>query len=71
MAPRHLFVFEHESPLGNAPAHKLFELVEGENGLRLKDGVETPRSYNDYHVPTADDIRAQLPAGVTVSDKLA
>ena len=71
MAARHLFVFKHESPLGNAPAHKLFELVEGENGINLKKGVETPRSYSDYVVPKLEEIRAGLPAGVTIVDKLA
>jgi CRISPR-associated protein Csd2 len=66
MAARHLFVFEHESPLGNAPAHRLFELIE--NRLELKEGVETPRAYKDYVIPSVADIRPDLPAGVNLRD---
>jgi CRISPR-associated protein Csd2 len=39
MAPRGLYVFSHESKLGNAPAHKLFERIQVER----KDSVEVPR----------------------------
>lgn len=58
MAVRELIVFKHDSELGNAPAHKLFELVRAEK----KDGVTAPRAYADYTV-TVDD--AALPQGVT------
>jgi CRISPR-associated protein Csd2 len=68
MAARNLFVFEHASALGEAPAHKLFELVESR--VRLRDGVETPRSYGDYIVPKVDEIRSSLPAGVNAQDKV-
>lgn len=44
MAVRGLWVFSHENSKGNAPAHKLFELIQA----RLKDGVETPRGFGDY-----------------------
>lgn len=57
MAVRELIVFKHDSELGNAPAHKLFEAV---HVSRVK-GVEVPRSYSDY-VVSVDDV---LPAGVT------
>ena len=67
MAARHLFVFEHASALGEAPAHKLFDLID----VYKVDGVETPRSFNDYVVTPLDEIKKKLPAGVTVSDKLA
>ena len=30
MAVRELIVFKHDSELGNAPAHKLFDLVKAE-----------------------------------------
>lgn len=71
MAARHLFVFEHESALGEAPAHRLFDLVNV--GKRQENGIdiETPRSYGDYIVPTVDEIRSKLPEGVTLSDKLS
>lgn len=58
MAVRELIVFQHDSELGNAPAHKLFELVSA----RRKDGVDIPRAYSDYTV-TVDESR--LPDGVT------
>lgn len=58
MAVRELIVFRHDSELGSAPAHKLFELVS----VRKKDGADAPRAYSDYTV-AVDDSR--LPAGVT------
>ena len=58
MAVRELIVFRHNSELGSAPAHKLFELVS----VRKKNEAEAPRAYSDYEV-TVDEAR--LPAGVT------
>ena len=58
MAVRELIVFRHDSELGCAPAHKLFDLVKAAH----KDNVTAPRSYEDYTV-TVDE--AALPAGVT------
>ncbi len=46
MNVRGLVVFTHENKKGNAPAHRLFELVE----VRKNDGVESPRSYGDYAI---------------------
>ena len=46
MNPRALIVFKHESPLGNARAGQLFDIVKVEK----KDGIEYPRSFNDYDV---------------------
>ncbi len=57
MAVRKLVVFKHDGALGNAPAHRLFELVEVER----KPGVVVPRSYVDYHVRVH---REETPAGV-------
>lgn len=59
MAVRELIVFRHDSELGNAPAHKLFELV---HAAKRNEEITAPRSYSDYAV-TVDE--AQLPAGVT------
>ena len=61
MNPRALIVFKHESPLGNARAGQLFELVNVEK----KEGIEYPRSFSDYTV-TID--KAGLPANVTVEE---
>ena len=58
MTVRELVVFKHDSELGNAPAHKLFELVKAEK----KKDVTAPRSYSDY-VVTVDDTH--VPQGVT------
>lgn len=57
MVVRGLYVFSHESNLGNAPAHTLFERI-------TMNQVETPRKFTDYTV-TVDD--AALPAGVTLT----
>lgn len=66
MAARHCFVFEHSTPLGEAPAHKLFDLVE--QRVKLREGIEAPRSFTDYVIPTVDEIRPLLPKGVSISD---
>ncbi len=61
MAARKLIVFEHEHPMGNAPAHVLFDKVKVEpaNGR-----VDAPaRSFIDYVVSVELDT---LPAGVRV-----
>jgi CRISPR-associated protein Csd2 len=57
MATRGLYVFEHESELGNAHAHSLFERIRPQLG----DGVTVPRSFADYRV-TVDETG--LPNGV-------
>jgi len=62
MAVRKLVIFRHDSDLGNAPAHKLFELVKVEK----KADVNPPRSYADYIV-TVD--ANQTPDGVTIIEK--
>jgi len=58
MAPRGLYVFEHDSMLGNAPAHRLFERIRVER----KDPGKPPRSFSDYEVIIDPDDT--LPAGV-------
>ena len=57
MAVRELIIFKHDSELGNAPAHKLFDAVHVER----VEGVAAPRKYSDYTVT----VDASLPAGVT------
>lgn len=59
MAVRGLIIFRHDSELGCAPAHKLFELVTAAR----KPDVTVPRCYGDY-VITVDE--AALPEGVTL-----
>jgi CRISPR-associated protein Csd2 len=60
MALQGLYVFSHESSLGNAPAHRLFKRIN----VLCNDGVEAPRSFSDYTV-TVDD--ADLPEGVSLT----
>ena len=57
MAVRELIVFRHESVLGNAPAHTLFERVD----VKRRDDCPLARSYGDYIVSVAGD---NIPAGV-------
>ena len=63
MAVRELIVFRHESELGNAPSHKLFDLVQ----VHRREGVQAPRAYTDYEVRIDE---AAVPAGVTCIRKV-
>lgn len=65
MAARKLIVFEHAHPMGNAPAHVLFDTVKVE---RVAGGEDTPaRCFADYRVSV--DAEA-LPQGVGVREYL-
>lgn len=75
MATRKLIVFRHENPLGNAPAHSLFERVtvgrdvDGEFreiDARL-DNLPPARRYADYAVRVDSE---NLPAGVEIIEVL-
>jgi len=59
MATRGLYVFKHDSELGNAPAHKLFDLVRVEKA----NGDAPARAFADYAV-TVDE--AGIPSGVSL-----
>jgi CRISPR-associated protein Csd2 len=58
MSTRGLYVFKHESKLGNAPAQPLFESIS----VKRAAGIESPRAFGDYVVTTPDPTA--LPAGV-------
>jgi len=60
MSTRELFVFKHESELGNSPAHKLFDSIK----IVKKDSVIIPRAYSDY-VITVDE--RSIPKEVTMT----
>jgi len=65
MSARKLIVFKHDHPMGNAPAHRLFDSVKV---VRVEGEEDTPaRHYSDYRVSI--DAEA-LPAGVSVDEKL-
>jgi CRISPR-associated protein Csd2 len=63
MAPRKLIVFKHQSALGNAPAHKLFEALK----ITRVTTDEVPRAFTDYTV-TLD--RTAIPATVEIMELL-
>lgn len=64
MTTRKLIIFKHESALGNAPAHKLFEMVPNPE---LKDKTKPPRAFADYEDIV---ICGDVPKGVTVLDSI-
>lgn len=64
MATRKLVVFKHQSPLGNAPAHELFERVRVER----RPPVGVARSFDDYTVTVNTE---GLPPGVSVFEPKA
>jgi len=60
MTTRGLYVFRHDSELGNAPAHALFERIH------VTRTADVPRSFADYEVFVND---AAMPSGVTLLRK--
>ena len=62
MSTRGLYVFKHDSELGNAPAHSLFGRIQP----KLKEEVSVPRSFGDYEVAVDE---ADLPSGVKLLRK--
>jgi CRISPR-associated protein Csd2 len=63
MATRGLYVFKHESGLGNAPAHELFRRIT----VWRNESCAVPRRYEDYTVSVND---THLPHGVTLEHKV-
>lgn len=59
MTARRAFVFTHETPLGNAPSHKLFDLVKVERS----DMNKAPRQFSDYQV----SVGGKVPDGVELT----
>ena len=76
MTARRLILFRHDSALGNAPAHRLFERArvkrvfdgeEYEPGERRAHNLPPARSYEDYivHVDKSDP-----PNGIEIIDRI-
>lgn len=51
MNARKLFVFKHESALGNASARELFDRIE----VKRKEDVKLPRNFSDYEITVKED----------------
>lgn len=64
MAARRLIVFRHESNMGNAPSHKLFDMVQAEP----KRAGEVIRDFSQYIITAPS--QEKMPKGVTVIEKL-
>lgn len=76
MSVRAGFLFRHDgtdsdkeqrsrqAKLGCAAAHVLFDLVEKK--IQKKEGIDAPRSFSDYVVPAIDEVRKELPRGVSL-----
>lgn len=62
MASRKLFIFKHDSELGNAPSHKLFDLITHE----LAEDKVVPRQFSDYKIHVDRD---NLPDGVMLIER--
>lgn len=60
MACRGLYVFTHENPKGNAPAHKLM------NRVQVRSLVERPRQFEEYEVMVEGDSAGKVPRTVLV-----
>lgn len=63
MATRGLYVFKHDSELGNAHAHSLFERI----CVKRQEGIDIARSFSDYVISINDQ---NLPAGVSLIRRL-
>lgn len=62
MCLRKLYVFKHESALGNAPAHILFDKIK----VHKKEDVIAPRSFDEYIV----EVDRSMPDGVELIEKI-
>lgn len=61
MSTRGLYVFKHDSELGNAHAHKLFDRI------KATKKVDVPRNFVDYDIAVDESA---MPAGVTLLRKV-
>ena len=61
MCMRKLYIFKHDSLLGNAPSHVLFDKI-----LIQQRSEEPPRAFRDYEVT----VEREMPEGVELIEKL-
>lgn len=62
MCMRKIIVFKHESKLGNAPSHTLFEKVK----ITRNEDVDVARKFSDYII----EIDTNMPEGVELIERL-
>ena len=62
MCLRKLYIFKHDSALGNSPAQILFDKIR----INKKEGVMSPRKVDDYII----NIDEEMPEGVTFINKI-
>lgn len=62
MCMRKLYLFKHESELGNAPAHILFDKIK----IHKKADKVAPRQFSDYEI----EVDYCMPSGVELIEKL-
>jgi CRISPR-associated protein Csd2 len=62
MSTRGLYIFEHESTMGNAQAHDLFKLIT----VKRKDMSVAARDFDAYEVT----VSSEIPAGVKLIRKV-
>ena len=63
MAARKLIVFKHDSKMGNAPAHTLFDMIKVS---RKENSDKPPRDFTDYRI----EITGNLPESVKLIEKI-
>jgi CRISPR-associated protein Csd2 len=66
MSTQGLIIFKHDSLLGNAPAHKLFELVKVQRKKEI-DPEKPARSFAEYEIVID---KAKIPATVTLDARI-
>jgi len=62
MAARKLIVFKHESPYGNAPAHRLFDMI------KVKNSRSPARDFRDYEIEIPE--QKALPPNIQLIEML-
>lgn len=63
MTTRKLIIFKHDSDLGNAPSHVLFDAVTAHK----INGSNPPRSFTDYQIEIQ---RGAIPAKVSIDERV-
>lgn len=62
MCLRKLYVFKHDSVIGNSPAHVLFDKIK----IEKKESIIVPRKFGDYNI----SVDEAMPEGVTLIEKM-